>query len=155
MHVVWQDARDGPWQIYWRDLQAGAATAVDPTTSDQMGPAIDLTVTMALDPHLPVTRPLVVGREVRFAQDVGRERQEGEEEIFFAVRGTLVSKEPLEKARVILVEQGVEALPRPDGEFLLGRLRRGEYTLEVSAEGFDPTRHQITVPDSNYDIEVK
>ena len=64
-------------------------------------------------------------------------------------------KEPLEKARVILVEQGIEVLPRPDGEFLLGRLRRGEYTLEVSAEGYDPTHHQITVPDGNYRIEVK
>jgi hypothetical protein len=122
---------------------------------NEMGPAIDLTVTLALDPHLPVIKPLVVGREVRFAQDVGRDRQEGEEEIFFAIRGKLVSKEPLQNARIILVDQGIEVLPRPDGEFLLGRLRRGEYTLEVSAEGYDPARHQITVPDNKYEFEVK
>jgi hypothetical protein len=122
---------------------------------NELGPAIDLTVTMSLDPYTPVTTPLVIQREIRFAQDVERARLEGEQEVFFAVRGTLVSKEPLEKARVILVEQGIEVLPRPDGEFLLGRLRRGDYTLEVSAEGYDPTQHQITVPDGNYRIEVK
>lgn len=122
---------------------------------NEMGPAIELTVTMALDPYTPTTAPLVIRRELRFAQDVERPRQEGEEEIFFAVRGTLVSKEPLEEARVVLVEQGIEVLPRPDGEFLLGRLRQGEYTLEVSAEGHAPARHQITVPDDNYDIEVR
>lgn len=125
---------------------------------NELGPAVDLTVTMALDPYAPTTTPLVISRELRFAQDirrVPRARREDELEIFFAVRGTLVSKEPLEKARVILVEQGIEVLPRPDGEFLLGRLRRGEYTLEVSAEGYGPTRHQITVPDGDYEIEVK
>jgi hypothetical protein len=125
---------------------------------NEMGPAVELTVTMALDPYAPTTTPLVVRRELRFAQDVRRvprARREGEQEIFFAVRGTLVSKEPLEEARVVLVEQGIEIIPRPDGEFLLGRLRRGAYTLEVSAEGHVPARHQITVPDDSYDIEVK
>jgi hypothetical protein len=118
---------------------------------NELGPAVDLTVTMSLDPYTPTTTPLVIRRELRFEQA----HREDTQEIFFAVRGTLVSKEPLDKARVILVEQGIEVLPRPDGEFLLGRLRRGEYTLEVSAEGYGPTRHQITVPDDNYEIEVK
>lgn len=122
---------------------------------NEMGPAIDLTVTMALDPYVPTTKSLVTEREVRFAQGVGRERQEGEQEVFFAVRCTLKSKEPLENARVVLVDQGLEVLPRPDGEFLIGRLRRGAYTVEVSAEGYAPTRHQISVPEGPYTIEVK
>jgi hypothetical protein len=122
---------------------------------NELGPAIDLTVTMSLDPYVPTTKPLVTEREVRFAQDVGRKRQEGEEEVFYAVGGTLLSKEPLQDARVVLVDQGLEILPQTDGEFVIGRLRGGKYTLEVSAEGYAPTRHEISVPEGPYSIEIK
>lgn len=120
---------------------------------NEMGPAIEVTITLALDPYLPVVTPLVSGRKLSFAQGVLRNG--GEMDTFYAVRGKLVSKEPLENARVVLVEQGLEVLVQPDGEFGIGRLRQAEYTLDVFVEGRDPFQQKITVPSPNYKIEVK
>jgi hypothetical protein len=123
---------------------------------NEMGPAIDLTVTMALDPYTPQITALVREREIRFAQGVRRARQTGEPDVFHAVRITLKSKEPLHNAQVVLVDQGIQVIPLPNGECAIGRLRGGTYTLEVSAEGYAPTRHQISVPEEGpYIIEVK
>ena len=38
--IVWQDDRDGPWQIYSRALDGGAGVALAATASDQLRPAV-------------------------------------------------------------------------------------------------------------------
>jgi hypothetical protein len=121
---------------------------------NEMGPAIGLTVTMALDPYVPTTSPLVTEREIRFRPEVDREK-EAAQDVFHAVRVSLESKKPLQDARVVLVDQGVEFLAQESGDVAIGRLREGKYTLEVSAEGRAPTRHEIDVPHGSYTITIK
>ena len=70
--------------------------------------------------------------------------------------GTLRSKKPLEpdQVQLTLVERGQEVQLEAGSRFTIGRLRAGEYTLEVVVDGGKPQRHRITVPAPDYEIEV-
>jgi len=127
---------------------------------NEMRPGIALVVTLAIDPYVPTVTPLVRVRELRIGPSPVPAAQLLEAgsipDRFWTVGGTLHSKQPLDvkKVRLTLVEHGLAVAPQPDGRFAFGRLRAGEYTLEVTVEGQAPRRHTITVPAPDYDLEA-
>jgi hypothetical protein len=147
---------------------------------NEMRPAIAFTVTLSLDPYVPVTEPLVRTRELRIGQAVvpslpspwaAMERRATEEEPselglpqllderagrdeFWTIGGNLHSDRPLEDLHLTLVERGLYVPILPGGRFTIGNLQAGHYTLEVSVEGEEPLRHKIAVPAPDYDLEV-
>jgi hypothetical protein len=119
---------------------------------NEMRPAIACIITMALDPYLPVTAPLVREREVRFFEQPLR--QAAPANSYWTIGGTVHSDRPMEELRLTLVERGWEVQLQPDGRFAIGRLKPGDYTLEIAVEGRKPRQQKITVPSADHDIEV-
>jgi hypothetical protein len=142
---------------------------------NEMRPAIAFTVTLSIDPYVPVTEPLVHTRELRVGQAVMPavpsplaaaeeepsspvlpqllDEQAGRDE-FWTIGGNLHSDRPLEDLGLTLVERGLYVPILPGGRFTIGNLRSGQYTLEVSVEGEESRRHTITVPAPDYNLEV-
>jgi hypothetical protein len=128
---------------------------------NELRPAIACTVTLALNPYKAITGPLVRTRDLRFGQALdlpARQRvdEAAGEDRFWMVGGRLRSREPVDATRteLRLVDRGQTIAIREDGGFIVGNLEAGEYTLEVSIEDRKPSRHKITVPSSEYDIEL-
>jgi hypothetical protein len=127
---------------------------------NEMRPAIACTVTLAVDPYVPTITPLVRVRELRIGPSPVPAAQQLEAgsvpDQFWTVGGTLHSEQPLDvdKVHLTLVEHGLAVALQPDGRFAVGRLRAGEYTLEVMVEGQAPRRHTIAVPAPDYDLEA-
>jgi hypothetical protein len=127
---------------------------------NEMHAAITCTITLALDPYVPVTVPLVRTRELLFGQagkpetqqlDSGQTRDE-----FWTVGGRLKSQLPLkpESTKITLLEQGRVISLLADNAFILGRMRAGTYTLEIVADGAITRRYAIHVPSADYELEV-
>jgi len=124
-------------------------------------------VTLTVDPHLPVTVPLVRVRELRVEDMVvhSLRQQNGqpsngsnhsqalpEPEKRWTVGGQLRFSS-LESVHLSVVELDQDVPIAADGTFVIGNLREGAYTLEVSRGGEAPMRHTIAVPSGKYDIE--
>ena len=125
----------------------------------EMRPSLALTVTLALDPYLPLISPLVRTRELRFGQtadpSTAQELVEGyEPDVFWSVGGTIITDKPLEELHLILVERGQDVPIQEEGRFTISKLRAGDYTLEITANGEKPRRHTITVPAPDYELEA-
>jgi hypothetical protein len=128
---------------------------------NEMRPSIALTVTLALDPYLPLTTPLVRTRELRIGQSAEplseQLVQEFGPDVFWTIGGILRTEKSLEDLHLTLVERGLEVpiqIEEGEGHFTIGKLRAGDYTLEVTADGRKPKRHKITVPAPDYELEV-
>ena len=128
---------------------------------NELRPAIVCMVTMALNPYLLITGPLVRTRELRFGQ--AQEPALAQNLIkpagidtYWTIGGTLRSQSPLEvdQVRSTLVERGLEIEVKPEGRFSIGNLEAGDYTLECVIAGGAPRRYKIKVPAPDYDIEV-
>ncbi len=132
------------------------------TLDNEMRPAIALTVTMAIDPYLPLITPLVRTRELRIGQAAEPSAlqklvDEAGREVFWTIGGTIHTDEPLEEISLTLVERGLEVplqVEEEEGRFTIGKLRAGDYTLEVASNGRTLKRHKITVPAPDYELEV-
>lgn len=129
---------------------------------NQLRPAITCTITAALNPYETQTTPLVFTRVLKFeaieaetkAETEAKEDKEQRREHFWLVGGRVRSQEPLSKVKLILVERGLEVLVREDGRFVIGKLDRGDYTLELAAEGRRPRQYRLAVPSKSYDLEI-
>lgn len=127
---------------------------------NEMRPAVACVVTLALDPYQPITGPLVRTRDLRVGQadelPAHRGLTEDLETVdrFWMVGGTIQGEESLFGARLTLVERGLDIPIRDDGRYVVGNLEAGAYTLELTAEGRDAVRREITVPSESYDIDV-
>ena len=128
---------------------------------NEMRPSIALTVTLALDPYLPFTTPLVRTRELRIGQSAEPLSEQLVQEfgldVFWTIGGIVRTEKSLEDVHLTLVERGLEVpiqIEEGEGRFTIGKLRAGDYTLEVAADGRKPKRHKITVPAPDYELEV-
>ncbi len=125
---------------------------------NQQRPAIVMLTTIALDPHVPTTSPVVRAREIRFGQAAEPElaqkiMEQAKSGSYWTIGGVVHSKQPLSDISVTVVESGQKASFQ-DGRFAIGNLRPGDYTLEIAAEGRPPSRHKITVPAPDYDFDL-
>jgi hypothetical protein len=125
---------------------------------NEIRPSVVLTVTLAIDPYVPLVTPLVRTRELRFGQAdepaVEQELVEGTEDVFWSIGGTIRTDRSLEELRLTLVERGLDVPIQEEGQFAVSRLRAGDYTLEVAANGRALKRSKITVPSPDYELEV-
>jgi hypothetical protein len=119
-----------------------------------------LLVTLSADPYTPLTVPLVRTREIRIGPSALPELRQLDKntlpDIFWTIGGRLTSKKPLdvEKTLLLLVERGEKVVLQPDGQFVIGRLKAGAYTLEVVIGSSAPRRYPITVPAADCVLEV-
>lgn len=128
---------------------------------NELRPALTCMVTLALNPYLPITGPLVRTREIRFGQAESPALTENlikpaGADVFWTIGGTLHSKQPLSSRQVhlTLLERNVEIEIKPEGRFSIGNLEAGDYTLEVTADGDVTRRYPIKVPAPDYEFEV-
>jgi hypothetical protein len=127
---------------------------------NQQRPAIMMVATIALDPTIPFSAPLVRTREIRFGQagDTGavarRFTPDNASGSYWTIGGTIRSKKPLTNLAARLLENGQNVVIHDGGRFAIGNLKPGDYTLEVTAEGRKPTLHKVTVPAPDYDFDL-
>jgi hypothetical protein len=124
--------------------------------------AIVLQVTLALDPYVAVPAgPPVRTRELRYGQTDGwalsrRLLEAAGVDHRWTIGGTLRAKNgALKDAHLTLVERGTAVALQADGRFVLHSLPAGQYTLEVTGEGRPASRHTLTIPAPDYDLEVE
>jgi hypothetical protein len=127
---------------------------------NEMRPAISLTITLSIDPYAPLLVTLVRQREIRFGQSAepaARRLDAGSApDTFWSIGGRLTSQQPLEfeKISLILVERDEKVALLPDGQFVIGRLRAGAYTLEAAVGSNPVRRYSITVPAADVELEI-
>lgn len=128
---------------------------------NELRPAIACTVTLALNPYKAITGPLVTTRDLRFGQATELPSQQrldetAGEDRFWMVGGRLsgVEASEAERAQLMLVERSQSIPIQEEGRFIIGNMEAGDYTLEVSFGDGKPSRHKITVPSAEYDIEL-
>jgi hypothetical protein len=117
---------------------------------NQQRPGLTFTATLSFNPFAPVERPLTRTAEFKFGQN----GETGDTHGYMSISGVVRSRSPLENLRVIVAEGGHEATMKPNGEFGIRNLKPGDYTLEVTADNHPTSKHKITVPAANYDVEL-
>lgn len=127
---------------------------------NEMKAGIACEVRVFVDPFEPITTPLVGTRRM----SVGQSERPATKQYtnpsgvsrFWSVGGTVYSETPLDNLHLTVLEKDLVIPVEANGDFTIGKLRAGTYTLEVSAAGYKPTQHQLVVPapDNNYDIRL-
>jgi hypothetical protein len=145
-----------------RDLRREIWSVLD----NVMRPIVDLTITLAIEPHEEWTVPLVRETSLGFGQFSSQNLSSTADfgggssftfatnDQFYTVSGLVQSGEPLRHLSVQLLEIAVPVTIYPSGHYVVQNLRAGDYTLLVSTGEGEPTMHSITVPSSpsEYDI---
>jgi hypothetical protein len=128
---------------------------------NEMRPGVLVTITISLDPYKPLIYKQVKTREMRFLQDttIGRPKTEvGIKTLskkYWVVGGTIKSeKYDLSTLSIVLVEKKLPVELREDGRFALHKLVEGEYHLDILFNNKVLKRQQISVPGTDYDIQV-
>jgi len=60
----------------------------------------------------------------------------------------------VEKLNAVLLERGEPIHIDSEGQFTIGRLRAGSYTLEVTVDGKEPQRFSVQVPSADFDLTI-
>lgn len=125
---------------------------------NEMKPSVSCVVTPAVNPYQFYPTPLVRTRMLRVGQSPEPVLEKFDElagrEQFWTIGGTVRSKHPLETLRLTLVDRGIEIPIRQDGNFVIGHVQEGEYTLSVAVDGQELHRFRIAVPSPDYILEV-
>jgi hypothetical protein len=129
---------------------------------NEMRPAISLTITLSIDPYAPLPVTLVRQREIRFGQPAEPAARRlaphagSAPDTFWSIGGRLTSQQPLEIENISLslVERHEKVALLPDGQFVIGRLRAGAYTLEAAVGSNPVRRYSITVPAADVVLEI-
>lgn len=126
---------------------------------NEIRPSISCEITLALNPYQTFTGPAVLTRQLRFGQadDIPWDqslRQEAGADEFWMVGGQLLTDTSTTDLDLRLVERGLSVPISDEGEFIIGNLESGEYTLVVRKDGEQAAEEKITVPAESYDIDL-
>jgi len=127
---------------------------------NELKPSIGCLITIALNPYKALETPVVRTAELRFGQSdsppSGALTAPDGSGRFMWITGQVKGKKgkQLTNIQMMLVERGVKVPVQGEGQFIIGVLPSGVYTLEVSADGVKPGRFTITVPSKSYDIQI-
>ena len=130
---------------------------------NELRPSVSYIITLALDPWQEVTGPVVRTLTFRTGQAGSLPRHAeilpgtGVDQMIY-IGGTLrdKSQKPLEGIDVAIKGTGLFTRTDADGQYTLGSLQPGEYTLVAWQPEGKPNEKKITVPptDGDYDLEV-
>jgi len=128
---------------------------------NELRPGVLVTLTIALDPYIPIVARQVRTRELRFMVDTGigvpdaPPSTRSESKTYWVVGGEVKSdKHDPSTLSVLLVEKGVTVDLDDEAHYKLTDIVEGKYNLDVLVNGKVLKRQKIDVPSSNYDIEV-
>ena len=128
---------------------------------NELRPGVLVTVTVALDPYLPIVAKQVRTREMRFVQDTAIGQTETSlspqslSKTYWAIGGTVTSKKhDPSTLSAVLVEKKLAVELDEDGNFAITGIEAGEYNLDILFNGKVLKRQKITVPAPNYDVEI-
>jgi hypothetical protein len=128
---------------------------------NEMRPGVIVTVTISLDPYVPLVYQQVKTREMRFLQDSSIGHPENETPVkssskkYWVVGGSIKSeKYDLSTLSMILVEKQLPVQIKDDGNFSLHKLTEGEYHFDILFNNKVIKRQKISVPGTSYDIQV-
>ena len=127
---------------------------------NELRPSIGCMLTIALNPFKAVETPVVRTVELSFGQSnlpLARtlSAPDGSGR-FLWITGQVKGKKGkvLTNVQMTLIERGISVPVKDDGQYIVGVLPTGVYTLEVMADGVKPGRYTITVPSRSYDILI-
>ena len=126
---------------------------------NELRPTVSYVITVAIDPWTVVTGPAVRTLTLRSGQTetLPDERQlvEGTDETRVYIGGTVTSgEEPQPGLEVAIKGTGLFSTTDSDGQFTLGAMPAGDYTLVVWPADGKPKERQISVPAAEYDVEL-
>ncbi len=120
---------------------------------NRIRPSLTYVVTLALDPDIAFSGPLVFTRTIRVQNQVSGEMSET-----FEIGGHVFQSESdasgVVGATVVLQETGDEATTDASGRFVFNRAPTGPITLVVRADGFSEVTRETQVPGPNYDVAL-
>lgn len=118
---------------------------------NRIRPSLTYVVTLALDPDLVLTSPLVLTQIIRVGNGVSDELSE-----MFDIGGRVheerVPEHGIGGALVTLRETGNQVTSDSLGRFVLRHVPRGPVTLVVQVGGYDEAVRQLEIPSENYDV---
>ena len=134
---------------------------------NQLRPSITVTVTFALEELLfeelfapKELTPIVFNRNLQLSQQVSPDAPTTEQRLFW-IGGQVTDTEdqPVVGATVRLVERDLTAVTDAGGQYRIGALTRGTYTLQVVQSGNVVHQVNIDIPvttiESNYNVELQ
>lgn len=127
---------------------------------NKMRASVTVTVTISMDIFAPVSAPIVTTELVRLGERTAPDAQAlipSTQTEFYRIGGKVTSGgNAVSGATVSVVGEGLSARTDTDGEYVLGAMRSGAYTLNVQANSTSK-QVNITVPSpagSNYDVQL-
>lgn len=127
---------------------------------NKMRASVTVTVTISMDVFAPISAPVVKTELVRLGERTAPDAQTlipATKTEFYRIGGKVSSGgNPVVGAMVGVVGAGLSARTDTDGEYILGAMAAGPYTLNVQANGTNK-QVNITVPaaaGSNYDVQL-
>ncbi len=128
---------------------------------NEMRPGVLVTVTISVDPYLPVVFKQVLTREMRFVQDTAIDQPDSPHstkafsKTYWGVGGTINSKKhDASTLSVVLVEKQLPIELDEEGKFSLTGIEEGEYHLDILFNDKVLKRQKFQVPSESYDIEI-
>jgi hypothetical protein len=128
---------------------------------NELRPGVLVTLTVAMDPYIPIIARQVLTRELRFMVDTGigvpdaPPSTRSESHTYWVVGGEVKSeKHDPSTISVVLVEKGLSMELDEEARFKLSDIEEGEYNLDIMVNGKVIKRQTIEVPSPNYDVEV-
>jgi len=121
---------------------------------NELRPAVNLVITLPIDPAITLTGPLVRTKIIRTH---ALHRPEETMESFLQIAGLVLQKgtqDGVPGAAVRIQDTGLAAVTDDDGRFTFSGISAGEYRLIVQIDGTEKER-DIVIPGTDYDIEVK
>jgi hypothetical protein len=120
---------------------------------NELKPAINYTVTLAVDREFVFGGPMVFTKRV----DVAQRGVEGTSESVLQIAGVVhdgtPEAGPIAGAEVLVVERGQRAQSDRFGRYTFRNLPSGSYTFRVTAQG-RTAEHRLTIPDGNPDLTM-
>ncbi len=115
-------------------------------------PSIPCVITMALDPYLPITTPVVRDRALVFQNISADGDIEAPGRVLWTVRGRLQHVRLGSAVKMRVVERELDVKIESNGAFTIPGIPEGEYTLEIIRGDEDPQHHTLVVPAESYRI---
>lgn len=128
---------------------------------NKLRPSLVVTVTIGMDLFAPVTAPVVITEEVRVGERTAPDAEVisgPTRQTFFRIGGrvTDAGNAPVAGATVTLVGTGFATRTGADGDYTLGSIPAGTYTLRVQS-GVTTKDITVTIPvsaGSNYNVQL-